>query len=61
MRITNIKAYVLSDPSDGKAHWVSHFKVPSANELLVILETDEGIEGLASLLATRISVRWCIR
>ena len=45
MRITNIKAFVLGDPSDGKAHWVSHFRVPSANELLVILETDEGIEG----------------
>ena len=45
MRITNIKAFVLGDPSDGKAHWVSHFRVPSANELLIILETDEGIEG----------------
>ena len=45
MKITNIRAYVLSDPNNGKAHWVSHFRVPHANELLVILETDEGIEG----------------
>ena len=45
MKITDIRAYVLSDPNNGKAHWVSHFRVPHANELLVILETDEGIEG----------------
>jgi len=45
MKITDIRAYVLSDPNNGKAHWVSHFRVPHANELLLILETDEGIEG----------------
>jgi len=45
MKITDTRAYVLSDPNNGKAHWVSHFRVPHANELLVILETDEGIEG----------------
>lgn len=45
MKITDIRAYVLSDSNNGKAHWVSHFRVPHANELLVILETDEGIEG----------------
>jgi len=45
MKITDIRAYVLSDPNNGKAHWVSHFRVPHANELLVILETDEGIDG----------------
>lgn len=45
MKITGIRAYVLSDSNNGKAHWVSHFRVPHANELLVILETDEGIEG----------------
>jgi L-alanine-DL-glutamate epimerase-like enolase superfamily enzyme len=45
MKITDIRAYVLSDPNNGKAHWVSHFRVPHANELLMILETDEGIEG----------------
>ena len=45
MKISDIRAYVLSDPNNGKAHWVSHFRVPHANELLVILETDEGIEG----------------
>lgn len=45
MKITSITAYILSDPRNGKAHWVSHFKVPHANELLLILKTDEGIEG----------------
>ena len=45
MKITSIAAYILSDPRNGKAHWVSHFKVPHANELLLILKTDEGIEG----------------
>jgi len=45
VKITSIAAYILSDPRNGKAHWVSHFKVPHANELLLILKTDEGIEG----------------
>lgn len=45
MKITGIRAYVLSDPQEGKAHWVSHFKVPHANEILIVLETNEGIEG----------------
>lgn len=45
MRITSLRAHVLRDPHPGEAHWVSHFKVPHANEILIELQTDEGIEG----------------
>jgi len=45
MRVTQIKAYVLQAPDDGRPHWVSHFVVPRANELLVRLATDEGVSG----------------
>jgi L-alanine-DL-glutamate epimerase-like enolase superfamily enzyme len=45
MKITRIEVYTLRDTSDSKAHWVSHFRVRHANELLVRLYTDEGIDG----------------
>jgi D-galactarolactone cycloisomerase len=45
MKITKIEVHTLRDKGDTKAHWVSHFKVPHANEILVRLHTDEGIEG----------------
>ena len=45
MKITKIEVHTLRDKGDTKAHWVSHFKVPHANEVLVRLHTDEGIEG----------------
>ncbi len=45
MRVTQINAYVLQAPDDGRPHWVSHFVVPRANELLVRLATDEGVSG----------------
>ena len=43
--ITNIKVYILSGPKEKRPHWVSNFIVPNANELLVILETNQGVEG----------------
>jgi L-alanine-DL-glutamate epimerase-like enolase superfamily enzyme len=46
MKITRLEAYVLRAPDDGRPHWVSHFVVPKANEILVRLHTDEGIEGI---------------
>jgi len=46
MKITGIEVHTLRDKSGGKPHWVSHFAVPHANEILVQLRTDEGIEGL---------------
>jgi D-galactarolactone cycloisomerase len=45
MKIVGIEAHALRDPGRGKPHWVSHFMVPHANEILIKLITDEGIEG----------------
>lgn len=45
MKITSIEVHALRAPDDGRPHWVSHFIVPTANDLLVRLSTDEGIEG----------------
>jgi D-galactarolactone cycloisomerase len=46
MKITRLEAHVLRAPDDGRPHWVSHFVVPKANEILVRLHTDAGIEGI---------------
>jgi D-galactarolactone cycloisomerase len=46
MKITKLQAYILRAPDTGRPHWVSHFIVPRANEILVRLQTDEGIEGI---------------
>ena len=46
MKITAVEVYVLRAPDGGRPHWVSHFVVPAANELLVRLRTDAGIEGI---------------
>lgn len=43
--ITEIEFHVLSAPSDTRPHWVSLFKVPSANELLVRMRSSDGVEG----------------
>ncbi|HZP86173.1 MAG TPA: mandelate racemase/muconate lactonizing enzyme family protein [Burkholderiales bacterium] len=45
MKIIRMEAYALREPGPAKPHWVSHFKVPHANEILVKLITDEDIEG----------------
>ena len=46
MKITALEVYVLSAPDTGRPHWVSHFIVPKANEILVRLSTDDGIDGI---------------
>jgi D-galactarolactone cycloisomerase len=46
MRITDLEVHVLRAPDTGRPHWVSHFIVPRANELLVRLRTDQGLEGI---------------
>jgi L-alanine-DL-glutamate epimerase-like enolase superfamily enzyme len=46
MKITNLQVYVLRAPDTGRPHWVSHFIVPRANEILVRIQTDEGVEGI---------------
>jgi L-alanine-DL-glutamate epimerase-like enolase superfamily enzyme len=46
MKIAELEAYVLRAPATGRPHWVSHFVVPKANEILVRMRTDAGIEGI---------------
>ena len=46
MKITKLDVYVLRAPDTGRPHWVSHFIVPRANEILVRMHTDEGVEGI---------------
>lgn len=45
MKITGLDVYILTAPAVGAPHWVSNFIVPRANEILVRLRTDEGLEG----------------
>jgi len=46
MKITKLEVHILRAPDEGRPHWVSHFKVPKANEILVRMQTDQGIEGI---------------
>jgi L-alanine-DL-glutamate epimerase-like enolase superfamily enzyme len=46
MKITKLEIYILRAPDTGRPHWVSNFIVPRANEILVRMHTDEGIEGI---------------
>ena len=46
MRITSLEIHILRAPDTGRPHWVSHFIVPKANEILVRMQTDAGIEGI---------------
>jgi D-galactarolactone cycloisomerase len=46
MKITRLQVYILRAPRDDRPHWVSHFIVPRANEILVRMQTDEGLEGI---------------
>jgi D-galactarolactone cycloisomerase len=46
VKITRLQVYILRAPDTGRPHWVSHFVVPRANEILVRLQTDEGLEGV---------------
>ena len=46
MKITKLDVYILRAPDTGRPHWVSHFIVPKANEILVRMHTDEGVQGI---------------
>jgi L-alanine-DL-glutamate epimerase-like enolase superfamily enzyme len=46
MKITKFEVYILRAPDTDRPHWVSHFVVPRANEILVRMHTDEGVEGI---------------
>ena len=43
--ITDLEVYVLKAPNETRPHWVSHFIVPSANEIMIKLKTKNGVEG----------------
>ncbi|SEU20110.1 mandelate racemase/muconate lactonizing enzyme family protein [Variovorax sp. OV084] len=45
MKINRIEVFALRAPPQERPHWTSHFIVPTANEILVRLYTDEGIDG----------------
>ncbi len=46
MKITSLEIHILRAPDTGRPHWVSHFVVPRANEILVRMRTDQGLEGI---------------
>jgi D-galactarolactone cycloisomerase len=46
MKITSLDIYILRAPDSGRPYWVSNFIVPRANEILVRMHTDEGVEGV---------------
>ena len=43
--IDSLEVYVLNNPDEVKPHWVSHFIVPTANELLIKIKTKDGYSG----------------
>ena len=43
--IESLEVYVLNNPDEAKPHWVSHFIVPTANELLIKIKTKDGHSG----------------
>ncbi len=43
--IDRLEVYVLNNPDEVKPHWVSHFIVPTANELLIKIKTKDGYSG----------------
>lgn len=45
MTITGLEVVLLRGPDTARPHWVSNFIVPTANEILVRLTTNEGVEG----------------
>ncbi|HEY6821082.1 MAG TPA: mandelate racemase/muconate lactonizing enzyme family protein [Burkholderiales bacterium] len=46
MKISSLEVHILRAPDTGRPHWVSHFIVPRANEILVRVRTDDGLEGI---------------
>src|ERR1700721_4650260 len=47
MKIVELDVQILPPPDDGPAYWVSNFIVRRANELLVRIRTQCGVEGFA--------------
>ncbi len=45
IKINDLDVFILKGPEEERPHWVSNFIVPTANELLIRLRTNDGIEG----------------
>ena len=43
--IDSLEVSILQSHEEKRPHWVSHFKVPQANELLIKIKSNEGHEG----------------
>ena len=43
--IDSLEVYILNNPDEVKPYWVSHFIVPTANELLIKIKTKDGHSG----------------
>ena len=43
--IDSLEVYILNNPKEVKHHWVSHFIVPTANELLIKIKNKDGNSG----------------
>ena len=52
-KIISIEVLILREPEDKRPHWVSNFSVPTANEILIKMRTNDGVEGFG--LATSYS------
>jgi L-alanine-DL-glutamate epimerase-like enolase superfamily enzyme len=44
-KIVTLEAFVLRAPETGRPHWVSHFSVATANEVLIRVRTNDDVEG----------------
>ncbi|CAE8635882.1 unnamed protein product [Polarella glacialis] len=44
-RIKSLEVFALVGPKLARPHWTAHFPVPPGNEILVRLNTDQGIQG----------------
>src|SRR5947209_13959463 len=44
-KIIALEVFVLRAPETTRPHWVSHFSVATANEILVRMRTNDGVEG----------------
>jgi L-alanine-DL-glutamate epimerase-like enolase superfamily enzyme len=45
MKIVGLEVFILRAPDTDRPHWVSHFTVASANEILVRMRTSEDVDG----------------
>jgi len=42
-KITDLEVFILRGPESERPHWVSNFIVPTANEILIRLKSNDGV------------------